>query len=180
MQQAKLLIRQETVRHGGRRSDGGAEERLIAYNEPTEEQPSDISTTVESDMPLLREDEEDDLEMGRMIVEIEKLIEVDENTKEKIIRKPLKKQNDNFKLTEQIRIGNKAIGKIVAKQPDTYRNITALNKLIYATAETIQNKLIPPVKTPKKKKKPWTDEPPWKKRIQSQIAELRRELSQLK
>lgn len=72
-------------------------------------------------------------------------------------RQALKKFKDNLKLKEKIRLGNKVMEEIIT-QTDKYQNITMINKLIYATAEALQDTVIPPKKHPTDKET-WTDIP---------------------
>lgn len=100
-----------------------------------------------------------------------KEITMDENMQ----RTPLKKINNNGKAKDLIKQGNEAVREITRNNLDEYRSATAINNLTYATALTIQNILIPETKP--KKNKAREGDPPWKKRIQSRIAILRKDLS---
>ena len=178
IQKVKIFINQEVVDTTEVISSDREESIIIEVN--PDEKPSDINTTEECNTLTHREEMNEYVEMREIMKEVGKQIQADDSTEEHIWRQPLKKLNDNSKLREQIRLANKALEEIITNQPDEYQNITMLNKLIYATAKVIQDKVAPPLKPSNKQRKSWTDEPPWKKRIRTQIAELRRDLSQLK
>jgi len=74
-----------------------------------------------------------------------------------------------------IKSANKAINEILQSKSEQYKTITNLNKLVYATAKTIQDIIVP--ENNKKKNNYKEEEPPWKKRIQAQISKMRKDLS---
>ena len=104
-------------------------------------------------------------------------VKEDVNTEDEMIREPLKKFNNNQKAKELIKLGNEVIAEIL-QQKTNLLSMTEINKLIYAVAVSIQERIKP--NTQMKKKNNDIGDPPWKIRIQRKIINLRRELSQLK
>lgn len=124
------------------------------------------------------DNQEEETEKEAVKQEIIQRMHLDENTEQEITRKPLLKINEGEKAKKQIKLANEAIQEILNKNPDEYCNITKLNKLIYAAAEIVQDILIPQNHN-KNTKRPKSTVPPWKKRIETKIQKLRKDLSQL-
>ncbi|KAI5726927.1 hypothetical protein M8J76_011202 [Diaphorina citri] len=154
-----------------------AEKEPIATNEQTS---SENKNTKDPKTPTAKEETEDNNKLKTLISEIKRKLENDTNTENEIERPPLKKINKNERAQQLIILGNMAIKEIMIENDTVFQNVTDLNKLIYATAESIQDILIPP-NTNQNKKKTFTTagEPPWKVRLQKKINEMRKDLSQL-
>lgn len=103
-----------------------------------------------------------------------------ENTIEITCRPPLKKINETQQARTLIKLGNVVIKQIINAQKEVYNHITPINRLIYATAESIQENLIPKICKENQRTKQTNTEQPWKKRIYIKIGLLRKDLSQLK
>lgn len=85
---------------------------------------------------LANEEREQNTEIAIIVNKITNRMNEDENTEVRIEREPVKKLIDNHKFKDLMRLGNAAIEKILTNQPEEFKCITNLNKVICATATT--------------------------------------------